>query len=79
MEEKIMRRLVIKPFHMNEVNFGSKTSIKKDVLTIDLSSIDEIKEREELITDIKVDIIKPEIMTEKLILLWTLYQYQQKF
>ncbi len=54
-----MRRLVIKPFHMNEVNFGSKTSIKKDVLTIDLSSIDEIKEREELITDIKVDIIKP--------------------
>ena len=59
MEEKIMRRLVIKPFHMNEVNFGSKTSIKKDVLTIDLSSIDEIKEREELITDIKVDIIKP--------------------
>ncbi|HBF0844491.1 proline reductase cluster protein PrdD [Clostridioides difficile] len=59
MEEKIMRRLVIKPFHMNEVNFGSKTSIKKDVLTIDLSSINEIKEREELITDIKVDIIKP--------------------
>lgn len=54
MEEKIMRRLVIKPFHMNEVNFGSKTSIKKDVLTIDLSSIDEIKEREELITDIYV-------------------------
>lgn len=58
MEEKIMRRFVIKLFYMNEVNFGLKIFIKKDVFIIDLLSIDEIKEREELIIDIKVDIIK---------------------
>jgi len=59
MEEKILRRLVIKPFHINEVKVDSKTSINKDVLSIDISSIQFIKEQSNLISDIKLDIIKP--------------------
>lgn len=59
MEEKILRRLVIKPFHINNVRFADKTSIEKGTLSIDLQCIDTIKKSEEFITDIKVDIIKP--------------------
>lgn len=59
MEEKILRRLVIKPFHINEVEIASKTSINRDVLSIDISKIQTIKNQTDLISDIKLDIIKP--------------------
>ncbi|SCJ27812.1 D-proline reductase proprotein prdA [uncultured Clostridium sp.] len=58
-EEKILRRLVIKPFHINNVEFNDKISIKKGTLSINNNYIKEILKQEELITDIKVDIIKP--------------------
>ena len=58
-EEKILRRLVIKPFHINNVEFNDKISIKKGTLSINNNYIKKILEQEELITDIKVDIIKP--------------------
>lgn len=59
MEEKIIRRLVIKPFHINNVEFNDKVSIEKGTLSINNNYINEILQKEELITDIKVDIIKP--------------------
>jgi len=59
MEEKILRRLVIKPFHINEVKSGPKTKINKNELTINVSKVDELLSNCELITDIKLDIIKP--------------------
>ncbi|RDY26439.1 proline reductase cluster protein PrdD [Romboutsia weinsteinii] len=59
MEEKILRRLVIKPFHIHEVKFDSKTSINKGTLSINMSNIKSIKEQYDLISDIKLDIIKP--------------------
>lgn len=59
MEEKILRRLVIKSFHINEVKAESKTSINKNQLSIDISSIEQIKNEYDVISDIKVNIIKP--------------------
>ena len=59
MKEKVLRRLVIKPFHITNVQFSEKTSIEKGTLSLNLQCIDTIKKSEELITDIKVDIIKP--------------------
>lgn len=59
MEEKILRRLVIKPFHINNVEFNDKVSIEKGTLSINKNYIEEILKAEKLITKIKVDIIKP--------------------
>ncbi|MDY5435905.1 proline reductase cluster protein PrdD [Peptostreptococcus porci] len=59
MEEKILRRLVIKPFQINEVVFGNRFAIKKDVLEIVPEFINELKKNDDLITEIKLDIIKP--------------------
>lgn len=59
MEEKILRRLVIKSFHIDEVKVDSKTFINKNQLFIDTSIIEEIQREYNVISDIKVDIIKP--------------------
>lgn len=59
MEEKILRRLVIKSFHMSEVEFSEKTEITGNKLLLDTSIIDSLKESSDLVTSIKVDIIKP--------------------
>lgn len=59
MEEKILRRLVIKSFHINEVKVDSKTSINKDVLSLDVSQAQKSIEESNLITDIKIEVIKP--------------------
>ena len=59
MEEKILRRLVIKPFHINNVQIDNKISIDNNTLSLNLQCIDTIKKSENLITDIKVNIIKP--------------------
>lgn len=59
MEEKILRRLVIKPFHISNVESNEKFSIEKGTLSINNDYINEIKNSHELIADIKLDIIKP--------------------
>ena len=59
MEEKILRRLVIKPFYINEVKIDSKTIINKNSLCLDSSKIQLIKDQSDLISDIKLNIIKP--------------------
>lgn len=59
MEEKILRRLVIKSFHIDEVKADSKTFINKNQLSIDISSIKEAQSEYNVVSDIKVDIIKP--------------------
>lgn len=53
------RRLVIKSFHMDDVQLVSKTSIEDGVLTINKDLIDKIVESEPLIEKIEVNIIKP--------------------
>ena len=59
MKEKVLRRLEIKPFHITNVQFSEKTSIEKWTFSLNLQCIDNIKKSEEVITDSKVDIIKP--------------------
>lgn len=59
MEEKIIRRLVIKPFSINEVRYGNRFAIKGDALEIVQEKIEELKASDELISDIKLEIIKP--------------------
>lgn len=59
MNEKVLRRLVIKPFAINRVNFGKRFAIKGDVLEIVQEKIDELKEADDLISDIKLEIISP--------------------
>ncbi len=59
MEEKVLRRLVIKPFHINKVEFDEKFSIEKGKLSISQNFINKIKDSYELITAINIDIIKP--------------------
>lgn len=59
MKEKVLRRLVIKPFHINNVILSEKIYIDNGTLSLNLDCIDIIKKSDELITDIKVDIIKP--------------------
>lgn len=59
MEEKILRRLVIKPFSINEVKEGKVFAIKNDVLEIVPEKIEEFKAQNDLISDIKLEIIKP--------------------
>lgn len=58
MSEKILRRLVIRAFHIEEVLFGNKTEIEKNKLIIDKNIIGKI-EKDDLVKDIKIDIIKP--------------------
>lgn len=59
MEEKILRRLVIKSFHINEVKLDSKLYLDKNILSIDKSVIEEIKNNYDLISNMNIDIIKP--------------------
>lgn len=59
MEDTILRRLVIKSFHISEVVFDRELSMKKDVLTIDKGVIASIKSSEPLIEKINIDIIEP--------------------
>lgn len=59
MDEKILRRLVIKPFSINKVEFGERFSIKGDVLEIVQDKIDELIAADDLISDIKLEIIQP--------------------
>lgn len=57
--DKDIRRLVIKSFHINKVEFGLENSMKNGCLTIDKSILNEFIEAEELIEKIEIDIIEP--------------------
>lgn len=59
MEEKILRKLVIKPFAISEVKFEDRFAIKGEVLEICKDKIQELKDANDLITDIKLEIIEP--------------------
>lgn len=59
MEEKILRRLVIKSFHIDDVKLDKKICINNNKLSIDTSIINKIKNGNNIISNIKVDIIKP--------------------
>ncbi|WP_461205436.1 proline reductase cluster protein PrdD [Clostridium sp. DL1XJH146] len=59
MNETILRRLVIKSFHINEVIFDEKTNILGNVLVIDKNIIKFMEETEELIEKVNIDIIEP--------------------
>ncbi len=58
-KEKILRRLVIKSFHVNKVEFFEKNSISNGVLKIDKEISRSLIESEELITNININIIEP--------------------
>ncbi|WP_339788188.1 proline reductase cluster protein PrdD [Tissierella sp.] len=53
------RRLVIKSFHINEVQLSSETSIEDGVLRVNKDLIDEILKTEPLIERIDLNIIEP--------------------
>lgn len=54
-----MRRLVIKSFHIEDVEFKEKTAIINNKLFINADIKDELLKDEELIHDINIKIIKP--------------------
>lgn len=58
-KEKELRRLVIKSFHISQVELSDKTDIKENTLYIKKSLVDEILKEESLIEDIKLNIIYP--------------------
>ncbi len=57
--DRELRRLVIKSFHINKVEFNSQNSIKNGYLTVDKSVLNQFVEVEELIEKIEIDIIEP--------------------
>lgn len=57
--EKILRRLVIKSFHVNKVEFGDKNTFVNNLLKIDKKITNKLVNNEELVKEIKIDIIKP--------------------
>lgn len=57
--DKILRQLVIKCFHINEVKPGDSIEIKDDVLVISPDAARRLAEKEELVKDVSVEIIKP--------------------
>lgn len=59
MKDTILRKLVIKSFHIEEVIFGEKTAIHKKVLTIDRKEIPILENTEDLIESIQIDIFQP--------------------
>ncbi len=54
-----LRKLKIRVYHVKDVVFSDKTSIKNGVLEISRDVIDSIIEKYPLIKEIKVDILKP--------------------
>ncbi|WIF94014.1 proline reductase cluster protein PrdD [Caminicella sporogenes] len=58
-KEKIMRRLVIKSFHIDKVEYGEKSSIKNGVLKIDKKLDDYFTSSEDIFEKIKINIIEP--------------------
>lgn len=59
LEEKKLRRLVIRAFHITDVNFGEKTLVTKNIITINEKEILSIIENDSLVKNITISIIKP--------------------
>ncbi len=59
MEEIVMRRLAIKSFHIEEVEMGSAVAIKGKKLLLNKSRVQELIDADDLITDIKLEVIEP--------------------
>jgi len=59
MDEKILRRLVIRAFHMKAVEFGEKTKIDSGVLTFSNDILESLIDGDPLVQDIRVQVIKP--------------------
>ncbi|SHJ67404.1 D-proline reductase (dithiol) PrdD [Tepidibacter formicigenes DSM 15518] len=58
-KEKNLRRLVIKSFHIEKVEFSDASGISNGVLKIDKEISNSLIKDEDLIVDIKIDIISP--------------------
>ncbi|SHH01767.1 proline reductase cluster protein PrdD [Tepidibacter thalassicus] len=58
-KERILRRLVIKSFHVDKVKFGDVNKFSNGVLVVDKEISNFLIEEDELISDIKIDIISP--------------------
>ncbi|MGL5439786.1 MAG: proline reductase cluster protein PrdD [Filifactoraceae bacterium] len=58
MEDKTLRRLVIRAFHMEKVEFGDKTKLSPNVLQIDKNITKQI-EWDNIVEEVKIDIIPP--------------------
>ena len=56
---KELRRLVVRSFHVTNVGFAGKTSVKSGVLNISKEMISDTIAREDLVVDMTVSIIKP--------------------
>ncbi len=59
MTEKILRRLVIKSFHINDVIIEDGNSIEKGIMKIDKKATKSIAERVSFFNDIRINVIKP--------------------
>lgn len=59
MPEKILRRLVIRAFHMHDVALSDSTSFSKNKLFLSTLCLAQIKKENPLITDLNLSIIKP--------------------
>lgn len=59
MSEKILRRLVIRAFHVNDVVLSDTTAFFKNKLSLNTDILDEIKSKESLIANLNLSIIKP--------------------
>lgn len=59
-KEIVLRRLVIKSFHIDNVLFGDRNSIENRTLTINKGILDLILQNEEAIDSININIISPE-------------------
>jgi len=57
--DKILRRLLIRAFHIENVKLEKKTQIKNNTLYIDSSVIEEIVSKEALISKIELNIVRP--------------------
>ncbi|KDR93864.1 D-proline reductase (dithiol) PrdD [Peptoclostridium litorale DSM 5388] len=57
--EKILRRLVIKAFHMKNVELGERNSICNGMLEIDREISNKLAMEDDLIENVSIEIIKP--------------------
>lgn len=59
MKEKILRRLLIKSFHIKEVLFGEKTKLEEGRLLINKQILKKYINASELIVNVNINILKP--------------------
>lgn len=59
MDEKILRRLVIRAFHMTQVEFGEKTKISNGKMIFSKESLKSVIDADSLVQDIRVEVIQP--------------------